>query len=152
MVTGADPSTIDWRYNDENAEPSDRGPSVWHLFSRAGTYTVFASIGSGPLKSVQVFVSKPPLSITRTKLGAAGMMQLRVHLGASGKLAVGLLGVQGARQTKVKLKKGTHVLRMRVPASARTRGTLIVTLSLRETNGRVEKLRRAVMLPPEKHG
>jgi hypothetical protein len=152
MVTGADASAIDWRYNDENAKPSDRGPSVWHLFSHVGTYTVFASIGAGPLQSVQVFVSKPPLSITRTQLGAGGMMQLRVHLGASGKLALGLLGVNGARQTQAKLKKGTHMLRMRVPASARTRGTLIVKLSLRETNGRVDKRRRAVMLPPEKHG
>jgi hypothetical protein len=152
MVTGADASAIDWRYNDENAKPSDRGPSVWHLFSHVGTYTVFASIGTGPLYSVQVFVSKPPLSITRTQLGAGGMMRLRVHLGASGKLALGLLGVNGARDTQVKLKKGTHMLRMRVPASARTRGTLIVKLSLRETNGRVDKRRRAVMLPPEKHG
>ena len=151
-VTGADASAIDWRYGSDNVKPSDRGPSVWHLFSRAGTYTVFASIGSGPSASVQVFVSKPPLSITRTQLGADGMMQLRVHLGASGKLAVGLLGVHGARQTQVKLKKGTHMLRMRVPASARTRGTLIVKLSLRETNGRVKKRERAVMLPPEKHG
>lgn len=152
MVTGADPNAIDWRYNDENAKPSDRGPSVWHLFSHVGTYTVFASIGTGPLQSVQVFVSKPPLSITRTQLGAGGMMQLRVHLGASGKLALGLLGVNGARPTQVKLKKGTHTLRMRVPASARTRGTLIVKLSLREKSGRVDKLMRAVMLPPEKHG
>jgi hypothetical protein len=151
-VTGADASKIDWRYNGENKKPSDRGPSVWHLFSHVGTYTVFASIGSGPLQSVQVFVSKPPLSITRTQLGADGMMLLRVHLGASGKLAVGLLGVNGARQTQVKLKKGTHMLRMRVPASARTRGTLIAKLSLRETNGRIEKRERAVMLPPEKHG
>ncbi len=150
-VTGADPSAIDWRYNGENAKPSDKGPSVWHLFSRAGTYTVFASVGTGPPASVHVFVSKPPLSIKRTLLGADGMMQLRVHLGASGKLAVVLLGVNGARQTRVKLKKGTHMLRMRVPASARARGTLIVKLTFSETNGRVHKLRRAVMLPPEKH-
>jgi hypothetical protein len=150
-VTGADASMIDWRFGGDNAEPTDRGPTVWHLFSRIGTYTVTARVGSGSPASVQVFVSKPPLSLKRTQLGADGMMQLRVRLGTSGKLAVGLLGVRGARQTHFKLKKGTHMLRMRVPASARTRGTLILKVSLSETNGRVAKLKRAVMLPPDTH-
>jgi hypothetical protein len=150
-VSGADASTIDWRFRGDNAQPTDKGPTVWHLFSRVGTYTVTARVGTGPSASVQVFVSKPPLSIKRTQVGANGMMQLRVRLGASGKLAVGLLGVQGAHQTQFKLKKGTHVLRIRVPASARTRGTLVLKLSLSVTNGRVAKRQRAVMLPPEKH-
>ena len=151
-VTGTDASTIDWRFGSDTATPSDRGPSVWHLFSRAGTYTVYARVGTGPPASVKVYVSKPPLSIKRTQLGADGMMQLRVRLGADGKLALGLLGVHGAHTTRVKLKKGTHVLRMRVPASARRRGTLILKVSLSEKNGHVVKLKRAVMLPPEKHG
>ncbi|MDX6401852.1 MAG: hypothetical protein QOF27_2458 [Gaiellaceae bacterium] len=144
-VTGADSSKISWSFT-ANGKTSDQGPTVAHLFSKVGKYTVTAHVGTGPSATVTVFAQKPPISITSTDLGKDGALALRVQLGRPGKLAVSLLGVRGAAHRTMKLKLGTHTIHMALPASVRARGTVIVKLRL-TASGVTRKIRRAVMLP-----
>ncbi len=141
-VDGADSSKISWSFD---GKVSDQGQSVAHLFSKVGKYPVTARVGTGPAATVTVYVQKPPLSITRTDLGKNGVMGLRVKLARPGKLTVALLGVHGAAHKPMKLKLGTHMIRMRLPASVRARGTVIVKLKL-TTSGGTTKIYRAVLL------
>ncbi|MEA3082229.1 MAG: hypothetical protein QOD54_1897, partial [Sphingomonadales bacterium] len=141
-VDGADSSKISWSFD---GKVSDQGQSVAHLFSKVGKYPVTARVGTGPAATVTVYVQKPPLSITRTDLGKNGAMGLRVKLARPGKLTVALLGVHGATHKPMKLKLGTHTIRMRLPASVRARGTVIVKLTL-TANGVPTKVYRAVLL------
>jgi hypothetical protein len=145
-VSGADSSKISWSFT-RDGKTTDQGPTVAHLFSKVGHYTVTARVGTGPPATVTVFAQNPPISIKSTAFGKDGAMALRVRLGRDGKLAVALLGVRGAAHRTMKLKRGTHTIRLTVPATARARGTVIVKLSL-ATSGGPTKLRRAVMLPP----
>jgi Bacterial Ig domain/PKD domain len=142
-VSGADASKISWSF--DGAPPTDQGPTVAHLFSKARTYTVTARVGNGPADTITVYAQKPLLSLKSTDL-ARGVMGLRVQLSKPGKLTVGLLGIPGPHRT-VKLKSGTHTLHMKLPLSARTRGTVIVKLSLKVANGAKAKMKRAVLLP-----
>ena len=144
-VTGADSSKISWSFT-ANGKTSDQGPTVAHLFSKVGKYTVTARVGSGPPATVTVFAQKPPITIKSTALGKDGAMGLRVQLGRPGKLAVALLGVHGAAHRTMKLKLGTHTIHVTLPASVRARGTVIVKLSLTASGG-TTKIKRAVMLP-----
>ena len=143
-VTGADSSKISWSFS-ANGKTSDRGPTVAHLFSKVGRYTVTARVGTGPPATVTVFAQKPPISIKSTALGKGGAMALRVQLGRDGKLAVVLLGVHGAAHRTMKFKRGTHTIHLTLPPSVRARGTVIVKLSLTASGG-TSKVRRAVML------
>jgi hypothetical protein len=140
-VAGADPGKIIWSFNGTTI--TDQGKTVAHLFASVGKYSVSARIGGGPPSIVRVFVSKPPLTIKSTDL-RNGVMRLRVQLSAPGKLAVSLLGVRGTHRT-FKRKPGTYTLHMRLPASARKRGTVIMKLSLAGATPRTVK--RAVLLP-----
>jgi hypothetical protein len=137
---------IVWSYKDRS--PGDQGPSVTHLFTRAGTYKVTAGVGDGTPDTVTVFVTKPPLSLNGTDL-RGGTMSLRVQLASAGRLSISLMGVPNAHQRKVKLKRGTHTVRMTLPARARTRGTVVVKLTLTLATGGTAKLKRAVLLPPD---
>jgi hypothetical protein len=139
-------SKITWTYGDGTAA-TDQGPTVTHLFPTAGRFDVTARVGSGPPDSVTITVTKPPFTIRRTEVGPGGAMAVRVQLATAGKLAIGLVGVQGAHQRKLKLKRGTHTVRMQLPAGARTRGTVLVKLKLTMTAGGSATLKRAVLLP-----
>jgi hypothetical protein len=143
-ATGAD-SRISWSF-DSNRTTTDQGPTVAHLFSKVGQYTVTARVGTGPPATVTVYVQKPPISIKSTALGKGGVMGLRVQITRSGKLAVALLGVHGVAARTMKLKGGTHTIRLTLPASVRAGGTVIVKLSFTAPGGPT-KLRRAVLLP-----
>jgi len=141
-----DSSKISWSYT-ADGKLSDQGPTVAHLFSKVGTYRVTARVGSGPVATVTVFVQKPLLSLKSTALATDGSMGLRVQLARSGKLAIAFLGVHGAAHKTMKLKHGTHTIHMRLPASVRARGTVIVKLSLKASGSTPTKIKRAVLLP-----
>jgi hypothetical protein len=138
--------TITWSYSD--GSPGDQGRTATHLFARPGIYKVTARVGDGPPDSVTVLVTKPLLSLNRTDLTGV-TMSLRVQVTSAGKLAIGLMGVPGARSRTIKLKRGTRTVRMTLPPRARTRGTVIVKLELKLTSGGTAKLKRAVLLPPD---
>jgi hypothetical protein len=146
LASSVDGSKIQWRYGDEKT--TDQGRTISHLFPTVGTYEVRASLPGGPDAVVTVLVQTPPLAIERTDLGTGGSMAVRVQLAAAGKLSLRLLGVRGARQRTVKLSRGTHTVAMKVPARARSRGTVMLKLALSLPNGRSAKLKRAVLVPP----
>ena len=141
-VADADTSKIQWSFGDGS---NDLGKTVSHLFTTVGAFKVTAQIGDGPAASVTVFVQKPPLTITSTSL-KNGLMGMRVKLANAGKLTSGLVGLRGVPHRTVKLKKGTYMLHMQLPASARTRGTVIVKLKLTLPSGGTRTLHRAVLV------
>ena len=145
-VSGADPSKINWSF-DGKGTVTDQGATVAHLFSKPGHYTVTASMGEGAgAASVRVFVQRPLLSIKRTDLGKDGTMGVRLKMTRSGKLAVTLRGVHSAPHKPWKLKSGTHTIHLKLPASVRERGTVVVKLTLTAPGGG-DTVRRAVLLP-----
>jgi hypothetical protein len=143
---GVDPSKITWDFGD-GSKFEDHGPSVSHLYTQVGSYTVSASIGDGPVAHVLVLVQKPPLVVRSTSLLRRRMVKLQLQIANPGKLVVGLVGIRGSHKLTAKMKRGTHTVRMLLPATARTNGTILVSLALGLPNGGTEWLRRAVMLP-----
>jgi hypothetical protein len=92
-------------------------------------------------------VQKPPLVVRDTSLLRKRTVKLQLQLANPGKLVVGLVGIHGSHKLSVKMKRGTHTVRMLLPPTARASGTIVVSLALSLPNGGTERMRRAVMLP-----
>jgi hypothetical protein len=147
----ASAKAIRWNFGDSDTsdgERSDHGATAYHLYSHPGTYRVTAQVGDGPPSApVTVVAQKPPLQIADTSLFGSDTLKLVLQLNVGGTLQARLTGASGVKAITVKLKKGRRTLRMRLPASVRQRGTVVVSFSLSLPAHGVDRLHRAVLLP-----